>query len=48
MLKTGFKQVFSIRKPDTKNVREMTVRKPDSPAFGCLLYIENFPFISGL
>ncbi len=32
------KPVFSIEKPE-KNVREMTIQNPDSPAFGCSLYL---------
>ncbi len=35
-----------IRKPDPKSVREMTIRKPDGPAFGCLLYLD-WLFVSG-
>jgi hypothetical protein len=28
----------TIWKPDPKSVREMAIRKPDDPAFGCILY----------
>ncbi len=36
--KTGLKPVFSIRKPDKKIVRGMTIRIPDGSVFGWLLY----------
>jgi hypothetical protein len=29
----------AIWKPDTKNIREMAIRKPDRPAFGGVLYL---------
>jgi hypothetical protein len=44
--RSGFQMADTIWKPEPKSVREMAIRKPDSPAFGCMyvycMYHTNF------
>jgi hypothetical protein len=39
--RTGFQMVSESR---NESVREMTIRKPDGPAFGCLLYTNGLQY----
>jgi hypothetical protein len=40
----------SIRKPDQNFVQKMTIPKPDSPVFGCSLYLDKLVYrpVTGL